>query len=86
MIDIDIDNFVSSTWFKSIVLNVIFAVALVIAEHISDCVTDSNDQRNQRTVFVKNLPYSVTEDQIAELFEGCTQVRLPLNDEGQVKG
>lgn len=47
--------------------------------------TDHND-RNQRTVFVKNIPYSATEDKVGELFEGCTQVRLPLNDEGQVKG
>jgi len=48
-------------------------------------VTD-NDDRNQRTVFVKNIPYSATEDKVTELFEGCTHVRLPLNEEGGVKG
>ena len=44
------------------------------------------DDRDQRTVFVKNLPYSVTEDSLAPVFEGCTQVRLPLNEEGRPKG
>jgi len=44
------------------------------------------DERNQRTIFVKNIPYSATEDTVGELFEGCTAVRLPLNDDGRVKG
>jgi len=48
-------------------------------------VTDNSD-RDQRTLFVRNVPWTATEDQFAELFEGCTQVRLPLNDEGKVKG
>jgi len=48
-------------------------------------VTDYNE-RNQRTVFVKNLPFTATEDTVAELFEGCTAIRLPTNDEGRIKG
>jgi len=46
---------------------------------------DYND-RNQRTLFVKNLPWTATEEQVGELFEGCTDVRLPLNEEGRLKG
>jgi nucleolin len=46
-----------------------------------------NSERDKRTVFLKNLPYSADEDSIAELCgEGCTQVRLPLNEEGRPKG
>ena len=41
------------------------------------------------TVFVGNLPYSVTEDSIREFFEGCgeiKQVRISKTPEGEVKG
>lgn len=53
--------------------------------YVTVFTADFND-RNQRTLFVKNLPWTATEDQVAELFEGCTSVRLPLNEEGRLKG
>ena len=46
----------------------------------------AGDERDQRTVFIRNLPYTVTKDKVAEMFEGCTDVRLPLDDEGSAKG
>ena len=48
-------------------------------------VTDYSE-RNQRTIFVKNIPWTANEDTVAELFEGSTNVRMPLNEEGRVKG
>ena len=41
---------------------------------------------NECTLFVKNIPWTATEDKVAELFEGCTRVRLPLNEEGRIRG
>ena len=37
------------------------------------------------TLFVKNLPYSATEDELKEMFDGCTEVRMPQSN-GQSKG
>jgi len=45
-----------------------------------------NDERNQRTLYVRNVPWSATEDSVAELFEGCSSVRLPTNEDGSVRG
>jgi len=44
------------------------------------------DERNQRTIFVKNIPYTATEESITELFDGCSTVRLPLTEDGRFKG
>jgi len=44
------------------------------------------DDGKQNTIFVGNIPFTATEDKLAELFEGCTEVRLPMNEEGRIKG
>jgi hypothetical protein len=58
------------------------------AKIIIDCSLcgTGGDERDRRTVFVKNVPFSATKDCIGELFESVTDVRLPLNEEGQPKG
>ena len=46
----------------------------------------SND-KDERTLFVKNLPYSADEDSIGELFEGVKEVRLLRDkDSGRSRG
>lgn len=49
-------------------------------------ILPGGDERDRRTVFVKNVPFAATRDTIGELFESVTDVRLPLNEEGQPKG
>ena len=45
------------------------------------------DDRDARTLFVKNLPWSADDQTIAALFEGCKQVRLLTDrDTGRAKG
>lgn len=43
-------------------------------------------ERDARTLFVKNLPYRVTEDEMKNVFENALEVRLVLNKEGSSKG
>jgi len=47
--------------------------------------SDDDTARDAATLFVKNLPYSASEDDLRELFDGCTEVRLPRSD-GRSKG
>ena len=44
------------------------------------------DDKDNCVLFVKNLPYEVTEDQVREHFPGVQQVRMPLRDDGTIKG
>lgn len=43
-------------------------------------------ERDARTLFVKNLPYRVTEEEMKNVFENAVEVRLVLNKEGSSKG
>lgn len=43
-------------------------------------------ERDARTLFVKNLPYRVTEEEMKNVFENALEVRLVLNKEGSSKG
>lgn len=42
--------------------------------------------KDKRTLFVRNLPWGTDEDALAEHFTGCTEVRLPKNDDGKIRG
>lgn len=44
------------------------------------------DDKDSCVLFVKNLPYEATEDQVREHFPGVQQVRMPLRDDGMIKG
>jgi len=44
------------------------------------------DDKDLRVLFVKNLPYEVTEDQVREHFPGVQKVRMPRRDDGLIKG
>jgi len=44
------------------------------------------DDKDSRVLFVKNLPYEATEDMVREHFPGVQQVRMPLRDDGLIKG
>lgn len=45
-----------------------------------------SSERNARTLFVKNLPFSATVDDLKELFEDAVDVRLPPGQNGSNRG
>ncbi|NXN98229.1 NUCL protein, partial [Rhinopomastus cyanomelas] len=51
-----------------------------------ETMKENKKERNARTLFVKNLPYRVTEDDMKELFENAQEVRLVMNKDGSSKG
>lgn len=46
------------------------------------CLTE----RDSRTLFVKNLPFSATVDDLREVFESAVDVRLPPGQNGSNRG
>ncbi|KAB0387365.1 hypothetical protein FD755_002321 [Muntiacus reevesi] len=46
---------------------------------------DSKKDRDARTLFAKNLPYKVTQDELKEVFEDAVEIRL-VNKDGKSKG
>lgn len=40
----------------------------------------------KNVMFVKGLPYSTSEDEIRQFFPGVQEVRMPRQDDGQIKG
>lgn len=43
-------------------------------------------ERDARTLFVKNLPFSATADDLKEVFEDAVDVRLPQGQNGSNRG
>lgn len=43
-------------------------------------------ERDSRTLFVKNLPFSATADDLREVFEDAVDVRLPPGQNGSNRG
>lgn len=43
-------------------------------------------ERDARTLFVKNLPFSATVDDLKEVFEDAVEVRLPPGQNGSNRG
>lgn len=42
--------------------------------------------KDSNVLFVKNLPYEITEDEVRAHFPGVQHIRMPLRDDGLVKG
>ncbi|XP_053807969.1 nucleolin [Vidua chalybeata] len=51
-----------------------------------ETMKENKKERDARTLFLKNLPYRITEDDIREVFENASEVRIVLNKDGSSKG
>ncbi|NXF82575.1 NUCL protein, partial [Sclerurus mexicanus] len=51
-----------------------------------ETMKENKKERDARTLFLKNLPYRLTEDEIKEVFENAVEVRIVLNKDGSSRG
>ncbi|KFV04128.1 Nucleolin, partial [Pterocles gutturalis] len=51
-----------------------------------ETMKENKKERDARTLFVKNLPYRLTEDEMREVFENAVEIRIVMNKEGNSKG
>ncbi|KFZ56261.1 Nucleolin, partial [Podiceps cristatus] len=51
-----------------------------------ETMKESKKERDARTLFVKNLPYRLTEDEMRDVFENALEIRIVTNKEGNSKG
>ncbi|KAM6326640.1 nucleolin [Podargus strigoides] len=51
-----------------------------------ETIKENKKERDARTLFVKNLPYRLTEDEIKDVFENALEIRIVMNKEGNSKG
>ncbi|NXS61948.1 NUCL protein, partial [Brachypteracias leptosomus] len=51
-----------------------------------ETMKENKKERDARTLFVKNLPYRVSEDEIREVFENAVEIRIVMNKDGSSKG
>ncbi|NWW76765.1 NUCL protein, partial [Climacteris rufus] len=51
-----------------------------------ETMKENKKERDARTLFLKNLPYRVTEEDIREVFENAVEVRIVMNKDGTSKG
>ncbi|XP_063195420.1 nucleolin [Chroicocephalus ridibundus] len=51
-----------------------------------EMVKENKKERDARTLFVKNLPYRLTEDEMRDVFKNALEIRIVLNKEGNSKG
>ncbi|XP_066049527.1 nucleolin [Chamaea fasciata] len=51
-----------------------------------ETMKENKKERDARTLFLKNLPYRITEDEIKEVFENALEVRIVMNKDGTSKG
>ncbi|KAF1517680.1 nucleolin, partial [Eudyptula minor] len=51
-----------------------------------ETMKENKKERDARTLFVKNLPYRLTEDEMREVFENAQEIRIVMNKEGNSKG
>ncbi|XP_038002271.1 nucleolin isoform X1 [Motacilla alba alba] len=51
-----------------------------------EAMKEDKKERDARTLFLKNLPYRITEDDIREVFENALEVRIVMNKDGNSKG
>ncbi|XP_063772622.1 nucleolin isoform X2 [Pseudophryne corroboree] len=47
---------------------------------------ENKKERDARTLFVKNFPYSTTAEELQEIFENAKEIRLPTGHDGTSKG
>ncbi|XP_068056657.1 nucleolin [Anomalospiza imberbis] len=51
-----------------------------------ETMKENKKERDARTLFLKNLPYRITEDDIREVFENASEIRIVMNKDGSSKG
>ncbi|XP_064577373.1 nucleolin [Zonotrichia leucophrys gambelii] len=51
-----------------------------------EAIKEDKKVRDARTLFLKNLPYRITEEDIREVFENAAEVRIVMNKDGTSKG
>ncbi|NXQ76570.1 NUCL protein, partial [Quiscalus mexicanus] len=51
-----------------------------------EAMKEDKKERDARTLFLKNLPYRITEEDIREVFENAVEVRIVMNKDGSSKG
>ncbi|NXC74329.1 NUCL protein, partial [Anhinga anhinga] len=51
-----------------------------------ETMKENKKERDARTLFVKNLPYRLTEDEMRDVFENAQEIRIVMNKEGNSKG
>lgn len=51
-----------------------------------NCASICPSERDTRTLFVKNLPYSATADDLKEVFEDAVDIRVPQGQNGSNRG
>ncbi|NXN43406.1 NUCL protein, partial [Rhinoptilus africanus] len=51
-----------------------------------ETIKENKKERDARTLFVKNLPYRLTEDEMRDVFKNALEIRIVLNKEGNSKG
>ncbi|NXO86666.1 NUCL protein, partial [Sitta europaea] len=51
-----------------------------------ETMKEDKKERDARTLFLKNLPYRLTEEEIKEVFENALEVRILMNKDGNSKG
>uniref|UniRef100_A0A672L3R2 Nucleolin n=1 Tax=Sinocyclocheilus grahami TaxID=75366 RepID=A0A672L3R2_SINGR len=47
---------------------------------------ENKKERDSRTLFVKNLPYSITQEELQEVFDQATDIRIPMGSNGSSRG
>ncbi|NXT76141.1 NUCL protein, partial [Zapornia atra] len=51
-----------------------------------ETMKENKKERDARTLFVKNLPYRLTEEEMREVFENALEIRVVMNKDGNSKG
>ncbi|KAG8445025.1 hypothetical protein GDO86_009967 [Hymenochirus boettgeri] len=49
-------------------------------------VVENKKERDARTLFVKNIPYSTTTEDLQDIFENAKDIRIPVGKDGASKG
>uniref|UniRef100_A0AAR2J2R4 Nucleolin n=1 Tax=Pygocentrus nattereri TaxID=42514 RepID=A0AAR2J2R4_PYGNA len=47
---------------------------------------ENKKEKDARTLFVKNLPYTVTQDELREIFDQAVDIRIPMGYNGSSRG
>ncbi|NWT98022.1 NUCL protein, partial [Urocynchramus pylzowi] len=51
-----------------------------------ETMKESKKERDARTLFLKNLPYRITEENIREVFKNASEIRIVMNKDGSSRG
>ncbi|XP_056615409.1 nucleolin-like isoform X2 [Triplophysa dalaica] len=64
----------------------IFEEEALLTEENEDSDYLKNDVTDPRTLFIKNLPSSVKQDELKKVFDQATDIEIPVDNEGSTKG